>query len=76
MQACSSRPSPVENEGMGEAPAFSLIGRFADDYFAIGSGREIVYQPSPLGSATLYLRVNDDVPANGNGSFRAQIEVW
>lgn len=52
---------------------FSLLGKTDGRYFYIGRGIKRVYQ----GQGTrLYLRINDDTPANGNGTFQCNVVVW
>ena len=56
------------------ATGFSVIGRVGTGgYFFIGDG-----SGGPLSSKTsgrLFLRTNDDIPGNGNGSFSVKISV-
>ena len=59
-----------------DARPFSLIGRLEDEgYFYIGSGfgRRTFNRNS---ARRLFLRINDNQPANGSGSFQCLIEVW
>jgi hypothetical protein len=58
------------------APSYCLIGRFNDNWFEVGRAYEQLYQPGPSGAASLTLMVNDDVHGNGDGAFRAQVEIW
>ena len=62
----------------GVAP-YCLLGKTAeDDYFYIGKGLRRTYlnQSEGPGETDLYLRINDDVPGNGNGAFSVHIQVW
>jgi len=62
--------------GQATAHPFALIGRFdGGPYFYVGNG--IARTPYAMsGTRRLWLRVNDDVPNNGSGSFRCRIQVW
>ena len=57
------------------AHPYCLLGKL-NNYFFIGSsgrGKErFLYQKS----LPLYLRINDDVPGNGDGQFSCRIKVW
>lgn len=55
---------------------FSLIGRLeGEPYFFVGRG--LTRRPfERTGPRRLFLRVNDNTPANGSGAFRALVEVW
>jgi hypothetical protein len=60
-----------------DAHPFCLIGKFGatGTYFYIGNGlgrRTFVDQLS----RRLFLRTNDNVPANGNGAFTCRVLVW
>jgi hypothetical protein len=52
---------------------FSLLGKLNGSYFYIGSGIDKVHTG---GDSRLFLRINDDAPANGEGSFTAHIQVF
>jgi hypothetical protein len=52
---------------------YSLLGKLNGNYFYIGSGIDRVHNG---GDSRLSLRINDDVPANGNGSFEARVQVY
>src|SRR5215207_323394 len=52
---------------------FSLLGKLNGSYFYIGSGIDKVHTG---GDSRLFLRINDDAPGNGNGSFTAHIQVF
>jgi hypothetical protein len=58
------------------AHPFSLLGRFAGlPYFYIGTGRVRERYPDTQ-MRRLQLRINDDVPGNGNGEFSCHVQVW
>src|SRR4051812_13976581 len=61
------------NFPLPSATPFSLIGRLGPgfSYFPIGTSRVITN--STAGVQRLFLRTNDDVPANGNGQFAVTI---
>jgi FAD binding domain len=52
---------------------YSLLGKLNGSYFYIGSEINRVHTG---GDSRLFLRINDDTPANGNGSFTAHIQVF
>lgn len=59
-----------------EAHPFALIGRYAGlNYFYIGEGRDRAPYPDGA-SRRLFLRTNDDMPGNGDGEFRCEVQVW
>jgi len=61
------------------SPPFSLIGKTAQDgYFFIGAGLHQTFFNAtvPNEGTRLYLRINDDVPNNGNGQFMVHVQVW
>lgn len=70
----SSPRFPLNNQP--RAHPFALIARFhGHPYHYVGNG----YGRRPYTSAEprrLTLRINDDVPGNGSGSFRCRIQVW
>jgi hypothetical protein len=54
---------------------FCLLGKIgAGGYFYIGDNANIEGVPAPGGE--LLLRINDDVPANGNGAFTCLVQVY
>lgn len=55
---------------------FCLLGRLDGNYFYIGRGMEGEYINQGAPPSRLYLRINDDAPANGSGAFVANIQVW
>jgi hypothetical protein len=59
-----------------DAHPFALIGRYEGlGYFYIGTGQDRA--PYPGGAVRrLFLRVHDDMPANGNGAFTCRVQVW
>jgi hypothetical protein len=62
----------------GVAP-FSLLGKTAQDgYFMIGGGLRRTYYNAtvPNEGTRLYLRINDNIPNNGNGQFLAHVSLW
>ena len=59
-----------------DAHPFALLGRYDGlDYFFIGTGRQ---REPYMGGAVrrLFLRINDDMPANGKGAFYCRVQVW
>lgn len=58
------------------AHPFSLVGRFGGgSYFYVGRGlSRRGYGGSAL--SRLFLRINDNTPANGSGQFRCLVRVW
>lgn len=61
------------------SPPFSLLGMTAEDgYFYIGDSLRRTYLNATLGpgEARLFLRINDNAPANGSGAFNVRIQVW
>jgi hypothetical protein len=58
------------------AHPYSLLGRFVGlPYFYIGAGR--TREPyRDIQARRLQLRINDDVPDNGNGEFSCRVRVW
>jgi hypothetical protein len=53
---------------------YSLLGKIGGgSYFYIGDSYDKVHAGN---SGRLYLRINDDSPGGGSGSFRADIEVY
>jgi hypothetical protein len=52
---------------------YALLGKLNGSYFYIGSGIDQVHTG---GDSRLFLRINDDAPANGNGSFTVHIQVF
>jgi hypothetical protein len=52
---------------------YALLGKLNGSYFYIGSGIERIQNG---GDSKLYLRINDDTPGNGSGSFTANIQVY
>jgi hypothetical protein len=63
------------HEGVYAHP-FSLLGRFVGlPYFYIGSGRARERYPDTQ-VRRLQLRINDDVPGNGDGEFSCHVQVW
>lgn len=57
------------------AHPYSLLGRHFGGYFFIGEGgRRMRYVFDQ--DAALWLRINDDAPGNGSGSFQVRIRVW
>jgi hypothetical protein len=60
--------------GVPSAHPYALLGKL-QNYFFIGSGiprTRYIYQES----CPLRLRINDDTPGNGNGSFSCRVQVW
>ena len=68
----SNWPAPCEWK-------FSLIGQLEpinrdDGWFYIGTGGQRIYSKDEQGY--VYLRINDDVPNNGDGSFGVNVKVY
>jgi hypothetical protein len=58
----------------GVAP-YSLLGRFGGtSYFSVGRSGEQLY--GNVAPARLFLRINDDLPGNGNGEFWCLVQVY
>jgi hypothetical protein len=55
-----------------DARIYSLIGNLSGRYFYVGSSGERVHSGTP---SVLLLRINDNVPGNGNGQFTCRIRV-
>jgi len=55
------------------AHPFELLGKLDAGYFEIGDSRRIDQTPD---QGELYLRINDDVPGNGNGAFQCMVQVY
>jgi hypothetical protein len=63
------------HEGVYAHP-FSLLGRFVGlPYFYIGSGRAREKYPDTQ-VRRLQLRINDDLPGNGDGAFSCHVQIW
>lgn len=62
--------------GVPTAHPFALIGKLGSGpYFYVGNGvARTAYADTTR--RRLFLRVNDDKPHNGGGSFRCRIQVW
>jgi hypothetical protein len=59
-----------------QAHPFSLLGCFTGEpYFYIGTGLSRRRYESPV-PRQLLLRINDDTPANGSGTFRCRVQQW
>lgn len=52
---------------------FALLARLDGRYFLIGRGYSFIHRGRP---SKLYLRINDDKPGNGWGSFQTRVEVY
>lgn len=52
---------------------YCLLGRLDGRLFYIGTGFDRIYFGR---NSRLFLRINDDSPGNGNGSFFCQIQVY
>lgn len=68
----------IENSSIFPLPGshpFSLLGRLGSRYFFIGQGLQRAQ--TEIGVVRrLFLRINDDVPGNGNGAFTCQVQVF
>jgi hypothetical protein len=69
--------------GKPDGHPYCLLGRFGEDgaYFFIGDGRKygrrrFLLDEAHIESRPLFLRINDDAPGNGHGSFRCRVRVW
>jgi hypothetical protein len=54
---------------------FALLGRLGSKYFFVGQGIQRA-QTEPGAVRRLFLRINDNVPGNGNGQFTCQVQVF
>lgn len=71
-EAAKDKKYPVTTTEDPRARPFSLVGSFGgSERFQIGSG----VIKSPSGWRRVYLRTNDDTPANGRGAFDCTIWV-
>ncbi len=52
---------------------FFLLGKLSIGYFFIGDSARI---DRSLADGTLFLRIDDDAPGNGNGAFQVFIQVY
>ncbi|XVV08438.1 hypothetical protein ACQP2X_26710 [Actinoplanes sp. CA-131856] len=52
---------------------YGLLGKLDNGYFPIGSQHRIDRADD---QGTLFLRINDDRPANGSGAFRCLVQVY
>jgi hypothetical protein len=52
---------------------FALLARLDGRYFLVGRGASFIHRGRP---SKLYLRINDDKPGNGSGSFQVRVEVY
>lgn len=55
------------------AQIYSLLGKLNNSYFFNGSSHEHTHYAA---TSRLYLRINDNVPGNGNGYFTCDVEVF
>jgi hypothetical protein len=55
------------------AHPFQLLGKLDTGYFEVGSYARFDQTPN---QGHLFLRINDDVPGNGNGAFQCQVMVY
>jgi len=55
------------------AHKFSLLAKADGHYEEIGQGAEVIHSGQ---DARLFLRINDDRPGNGNGSFNCRIQHY
>jgi hypothetical protein len=59
-----------------DAHPYALLGRYSGlNYFLVGAGRA---RAPYLGGAQrrLLLRINDDMPGNGDGRFSCRVRIW
>ena len=52
---------------------YSLLGKLDTGYFYVGDYARLDNTPD---QGTLLLRINDDVPGNGNGAFACLVQVY
>jgi hypothetical protein len=52
---------------------FGLLGKLDTGYFYVGEFNRI---DQATDSGTLFLRINDEVPGNGNGAFQCIVQVY
>lgn len=64
----ASTDSPLPNR-----PPHSLLARLDGQTLYVGTGRSWRHRGDP---AKLFLRINDNRPANGNGAFDVHVEVY
>ncbi len=55
------------------SPSFGVLAKLGGYYQYVGSGRTIDYRN---GQSRLYLRINDNNPANGSGAFTCSFSVY
>jgi hypothetical protein len=55
------------------AHPYQLLGKLDSGYFEIGDSHRIDQTPD---QGELYLRINDDLPSNGNGAFQCMVQVY
>jgi hypothetical protein len=55
------------------AHPFQLLGKLDTGYFEVGTYARLDENPD---QGQLFLRINDDVPGNGDGAFQCQVSVY
>jgi hypothetical protein len=66
----------IDNDPKFPLPAshpFCLLGKLDTGYFYVGDYMRLNSTPD---QGELFLRVNDDVPGNGNGAFQRLVQVY
>jgi hypothetical protein len=66
----------VDNDPKYPLPAshpYGLLGKLDTGYFYVG---DYSRYDQALDQGTLFLRINDDVPGNGNGAFQCLVQVY
>lgn len=51
---------------------YMMLGKLNGNYFPVGRGTTFQHSNSP---SRLYLRINDDTPGNGSGSFVCAVQI-
>ena len=55
------------------AHPYQLLGKLDNGYFEVGTYARLDETPD---QGQLFLRINDDVPGNGDGAFQCQVSVY
>ena len=66
----------IDNDLKFPLPAshpYCLVGKLDTGYFFVGSYSRLDHTSD---QGTLFLRVNDDLPGNGNGAFQCLVQVY
>lgn len=62
------------NYPLPSARQYCLLGKLGSGYFYVGRSNNTMADLTQ--TQRLFLRINDDVPGNGNGAFTCRIQVW